>query len=77
MKIGFFENESGEKSITRVIFAFLILNATLMTWFMLLSDTSQWQAAAAMFGTVSSVATGLKLIQKAQESSERKNKKAE
>ena len=74
MGSGFFENKNGKKSITRLAFAFLILNAVLMSWFMLLSDNSKWEAATAVFGAVSSVATGLKLYNNHQENKTKEEK---
>jgi membrane associated rhomboid family serine protease len=65
MKTGFFEVTPGNFSIMRLAFAWLILNATGMGWYALL-DTGVG-AAAAIFGTIASVATGLKIIQKEQE----------
>jgi len=64
-KTGFFEVSPGNFSIMRLVFAWLILQATAMAWYALIS-TGVGEAAA-IFGTVASVATGLKIIQKQQE----------
>jgi membrane associated rhomboid family serine protease len=65
MKTGFFESEPGHQSIMRAAFAWLILQATAMGWYSLVTDSVG--ASAAIFGTIASVATGLKIIQKQQE----------
>jgi membrane associated rhomboid family serine protease len=64
-KTGFFEVTPGNKSIMRAAFAWLILQATAMGWYSLI--TTNAGAAAAIFGTIAGVATGLKIIQKQQE----------
>lgn len=63
---GFFDEKS-TLSITRVAFAWLILNATFMAWFILKFGTKNAPEAGGIFVAVSSVATGLKLYQKHQE----------
>jgi len=65
MKTGFFEVSPGNYSIMRAAFAWLILQATAMGWYALI--TSGVGEAAAIFGTIAGVATGLKIIQKGQE----------
>jgi len=65
-KYGIFQDSNGNFSIMRVAFAWLIINATAMTWFVLLT-TEGVGAAAAIFGTVTGVATGLKIMQNNQE----------
>ncbi len=64
-KTGYFEVSPGNKSIMRLVFAWLILQATAMSWYALI-DTGAG-AASAIFGTVGSIATGLKIMQKQQE----------
>jgi len=60
-----FQDNNGNTSIMRVAFAWLMFNAAAMGWYALISvGTGE---AAAIFGTVASVATGLKIIQKQQE----------
>lgn len=66
-KIGFFEVGPGNKSITRLAFAFLLVNGAAQAWFVLFADPTAVAEAATIFGTSASVATGLKLIQKQQE----------
>lgn len=62
---GLFQNSKGNYSIMRAAFAWLMFQATAMGWYALI-DTGVG-AAAAIFGTVSGVATGLKLMQNNQE----------
>ncbi len=64
-KTGFFEVSPGNFSIMRLAFAWLIFNGTAMAWYVLMTDSVG--AAAAIFGTVTGVATCLKIIQKLQE----------
>ncbi len=64
-KTGFFEVSPGNFSIMRLAFAWLLLQATAMGWYALI--TTGTGAATAIFGAVATVATGLKLIQKQQE----------
>jgi membrane associated rhomboid family serine protease len=66
-KTGFFEVSPGNFSITRLAFAFLLVNGAAQSWFVLFSDPTAVASAATIFGTSASVATGLKLIQKQQE----------
>ena len=62
-----FHDSQGNFSAMRVAFIWLMLNATFMGWYALV--TSDVGAAAAIFGTVSGVATGLKIMQNSQENS--------
>ena len=62
-----FQDSKGNHSIMRVAFAWLMFNAAAMGWYALIM--SNVGAAAAIFGTVSSVATGLKIMQNNQENS--------
>ena len=64
-KTGYFEVTPGNKSIMRIAFAWLILQATAMGWYALI--TLGVGEASAIFGTIAAVATGLKIIQKGQE----------
>ncbi len=67
-EVGFFEVSPGNKSIMRAAFAWLMLNGTAMAWYVLISTHAAGVGAAcAVFGTVTTVATGLKIIQKGQE----------
>jgi hypothetical protein len=72
MKIGFFEENAGEKSITRLAFAFLIGYAILASGFIFVTNPDEYASGLAVFAAIAGVATGLKLIQKQQESDERK-----
>lgn len=65
-RFGIFQDSNGNFSIMRVAFAWLMVNATAMAWFTLLT-TEGVGAAAAIFGTISGVATGLKIMQNNQE----------
>jgi hypothetical protein len=65
--VGFFQEDNGSKSITRVVFFMLILYAIVQTTlglFMLHWPTGE---AIAFFGTITGVATGGKLLQKTME----------
>ena len=64
-KTGYFEVTPGNKSIMRVAFAWLILQGTAMGWYALI--TLGVGEASAIFGTITAVAIGLKIIQKGQE----------
>jgi len=60
-----FQDSEGNQSIMRVAFAWLMFNAATMGWYsLIMADVG---AAAAIFGTVSGVATGLKIMQNNQE----------
>jgi len=63
---GFFDEKSSS-SITRAGFAWMLLNAVLMCWYVLIFGTDHATEAASIVGVVSGVATGLKLYQKHQE----------
>ncbi len=65
--MGYFKDHKGNNSIMRLAFAWLIVNATFMGWFVLTFGSGDVGAAAAIFGTVSGVATGLKIMQNQQE----------
>ncbi len=69
-KIGFFEISPGNRSIMRLAFAWLIIQATAMGWYALVFTGVG--AASAIFGTIATMATGLKLIQKQQENGDKK-----
>lgn len=68
-KTGFLQDAEGNNSVMRLAFVWLILNATALSWYVLLTDATNVGGAAAIFGTVTGVATGLKIIQKQQEKS--------
>jgi hypothetical protein len=59
--------EDSKKSITRVAFLWLMINAILMGWYVLIWGSSYVTAATAIIIAVTGVATGLKLYQKGQE----------
>lgn len=54
-------------SITRVAFIWIVINATFMTWFVLIFGTKNAAEAGGIFVSLTSVAAGLKLYQKKQE----------
>lgn len=63
--MGLFQDSKGNYSIMRVAFAWLMFQAAMMGWYALIETGVG--AAAAIFGTVASVATGLKIMQNNQE----------
>jgi hypothetical protein len=63
--MGFLQDSKGNSSIMRLAFAWLMVNATAMGWYALVS--SGVAEAATIFGTISGVATGLKIMQNQQE----------
>lgn len=65
MSNGFFQDSEGNFSITRAVFAFMILNAVAMGWVTLIAEGHI--AALTLLSGVSSVAIGLKLGQNVQE----------
>ena len=64
-KIGFFEATPGNKSIMRLGFAFILLNAAGMGWYLLLTGNPTY--AAAVITANGAIATGMKLVQKGME----------
>ena len=67
MKTGFFQEDNGSYSMTRVVFLMLILYSILQTslgFFVLHWPTGE---GIAFFGAVAAVATGGKLLQKIME----------
>lgn len=63
--MGFLQDAKGNRSIMRLAFAWLMVNATIMGWYAL--ATTGVADAAVIFGTLSGVATSLKLMQNQQE----------
>jgi len=59
--------ESSKRSITRVAFVWLMLNAVLMGWFVLIFGTDNALEAGGIVTSISTVAAGLKVYQKGQE----------
>lgn len=74
--VGFFQDANGNFSMMRAGFAFLIVNSAAMAWYVLV-DLGEVGAASAIFGTVSGVATGLKLMQNQQEKDKDKETKTQ
>ena len=62
-----FQDNKGNTSIMRIAFAWLMFNAAAMAWYVITRSEIDIAGAVAIFGTVASVATGLKLMQKQQE----------
>lgn len=64
---GFLQDSKGNYSIMRLAFLWLIFNATFMSWYILIDPSGTVAQAATIFGTVTGVASGLKLMQNQQE----------
>jgi hypothetical protein len=64
---GFLQDGEGNFSIMRLVFLWLILNATFMAWYILIDSVENVAEAATIFGTVTGVAVTLKTIQNQQE----------
>lgn len=54
-------------SMTRFGFFWMVVNAVLMGWYILIWGTDHATEASMVMGSVTSIATGLKLYQKHQE----------
>jgi hypothetical protein len=70
---GFFEASPGDKSIMRLVFAFLMGYAALASAYMFIT-ADEYAAGIAVFSSIAGVATGLKLIQKESERKEKNGK---
>jgi len=71
---GFLQDSNGDFSVMRLAFIWLILNATFMSWYILTDPSGTVAQASTIFGTVTGVATGLKLMQNQQEKQSKSNK---
>lgn len=72
---GFLQDSKGNFSVMRLAFIWLILNATFMGWYIIIDPLGTVAQASTIFGTVTGVATGLKLMQNQQEKEKQPDKK--
>lgn len=72
---GFLQDSKGNYSVMRLAFIWLILNATFMGWYIIIDPQGTVAQASTIFGTVTGVATGLKLMQNQQEKDKPQNQK--